>query len=236
MFRKLLFLSFLASLSVPAWAESTLTPHTARYQISIGILGGELVTRLRRSGDGFEASHVLYATGLTAVFLDGKVRERSQFVVTPEGIRPLTFRSRDSLTSEGEKAMITFDWEAGEARGTVDGKPMVTAIEGLAHDRVSIHYQLMKDLGNGAPAEAYTMFEIDKIRPLKVTLAGRKTVDTPAGRFNVVGVRHQAEGSKRATTLWCAEELGYLPVVIEQYRKGELRARAVLVEHRPGGG
>jgi len=30
------------------------------------------------------------------------------------------------------------------------------------------------------------------------------------------------------TTLWCVEELGYVPVLIEQHRKGKLRMRAEL--------
>ena len=54
-----------------------------------------------------------------------------------------------------------------------------------------------------------------------------------AGEFDVIGIRHQAEGSKRATTLWCAAELGYLPVVIEQHRKGKLRVRATLTDYTP---
>ena len=55
----------------------------------------------------------------------------------------------------------------------------------------------------------------------------------PYGRFDAVGIQHQAEGSKRITTLWCAEELGYLPVLIEQSRKGEVKVRAVLRDYQP---
>jgi hypothetical protein len=231
--RLLPILLALTVLSSHAFAGNSLTPHTARYEVTIGILGGELVTRLRETPDGYEASHVIYATGITAIFLDGKVRESSQFVVAADSIRPQTYRSRDTLTSDGDNATVHFDWDAGEARGTVNGEPLLATIDGLAHDRVSIHYQLMRDLMSGEPADAYLMFEVDKMRPLNVTSVGKKTVDTPAGRFEVVGIRHQAEGSKRATTLWCAEELGYLPVIIEQYRKGKLRARAELIKYRP---
>jgi hypothetical protein len=80
------------------------------------------------------------------------------------------------------------------------------------------------------------MFEIDRLRPVNITIVDQKTVEVPAGRFEVIGIRHQAEGSKRATTLWCAAELGYLPVIIEQHRKGELRVRATLTDYVPAPG
>ncbi|MDH3752084.1 MAG: hypothetical protein OEU40_15990, partial [Gammaproteobacteria bacterium] len=58
----------------------------------------------------------------------------------------------------------------------------------------------------------------------------------PAGEYEAVGIQHQAEGSKRVTTLWCVEELDYLPVIIEQHRKGKLRVRAVLNKYTPAAG
>jgi hypothetical protein len=33
--------------------------------------------------------------------------------------------------------------------------------------------------------------------------------------------------------LWCVEELGFLPVLIEQHRKGKLRVRASLRKYEP---
>ena len=54
-----------------------------------------------------------------------------------------------------------------------------------------------------------------------------------SGEFDVIGIQHQAEGSKRQTTLWCAKKLDYLPVVIEQHRKGKLRVRATLRRYTP---
>ena len=58
----------------------------------------------------------------------------------------------------------------------------------------------------------------------------------PYGRFEATGIQHQAEGSSRITTLWVVEELGYLPVIIEQHRKGKLQVRAVLTDYQPAPG
>jgi hypothetical protein len=58
-------------------------------------------------------------------------------------------------------------------------------------------------------------------------------VEVPFGIFDVTGIQHSRENSSRVTTLWCAEKLGYLPVIIEQHRKGKLGVRAVLTSYEP---
>ena len=65
-------------------------------------------------------------------------------------------------------------------------------------------------------------------------------VDAPEGRTHelhgiheLVGIEHQKEGSSRTTTLWCAPELDYLPVIIEQHRLGKLKFRATLTSYTP---
>ena len=46
-------------------------------------------------------------------------------------------------------------------------------------------------------------------------------------------MQHQKEGSSRRTLLWLAPELDYLPVLIEQYRRDELKVRATLRNYTP---
>jgi hypothetical protein len=234
-FRSLTLLVMLL-LAAPLAGAAELTPHSATYKVKISVLGGELKTRLTRTASGFEATHVIQATGISRVLARGSITEISRFDSVSDGVKPREYISKDTLTRDHTDATIRFDWEAGEARGTVNGEDVVAVIEGLAHDRVSIQYEVMHDLLNGEASDRYTMFEIDRLRPVNITIVDQKTVEVPAGRFEVIGIRHQAEGSKRATTLWCAAELGYLPVIIEQHRKGELRVRATLTDYVPAPG
>jgi hypothetical protein len=71
------------------------------------------------------------------------------------------------------------------------------------------------------------------MRVANVSNVGEKEVKTKAGTFLAVGIQHQKEGSSRTTTLWCVKELDYLPVIIEQHRKGKLTFRASLVSYLP---
>ena len=231
--RTLWLLCMLVPLGGTAHAEAALTPHTASYKVKISVLGGQLRTELHETEGGYSAVHEIKPTVMSRMFARGSIRESSEFDAGDDGIRPRSYESRDKLTRDKTNAAIEFDWDTGEARGTVDGEDVVSVMQELAHDRVSIQYQLMHDLLNDQPTRSYTMFEIDRLRPVTIRDAGTKTVRVPAGEFTVVGVSHQAEGSKRVTTLWCAEELGYLPVIIEQHRKGKLRVKATLTDYAP---
>lgn len=231
--RYLSMLPLLVLYATPLQAESLLTPHKATYKIKISVLGGQLDTELRRTATGYSATHIVEPTGMSRMFSRGSIVETSDFDSAPGGVRPREYVSDDTLSREEEHARIHFDWDTGEARGTVNGNDVVSVIEGLAHDRISIQYEVMHDLISGNASDKYTMFEIDRLRPVNVQIIGEKTVEVPAGEFQVIGVQHQAEGSKRVTTLWCAEQLGYLPVIIEQHRKGKLQVRATLNNYTP---
>jgi hypothetical protein len=91
----------------------------------------------------------------------------------------------------------------------------------------------MFDLLNGGARDSYFLQDAEELKPLSITNVGTRAVKVPYGRFDAIGIQHHREGSSRVTTLWCVEELGYLPVVIEQHRKGKLRLRAELSKYSP---
>ena len=233
---RLLVVLCTALCSPPLLAGPLLTPHSAVYEVRVSLVGGQLKTRLEATADGYLATHVIKPTGISGLVASGRIRETSEFHLAQDGVRPSEYSTRDTLTPERTKASIQFDWDSGEARGTVNGENVVSVMNAIAHDHVSIQYQLMHDLLQGDPDTQYTMFEIDRLRTVNVRIIGSKKVDVPAGTYEAIGIQHQAEGSKRVTTLWCVEELGYLPVVIEQHRKGELRVRATLSRYSPRAG
>lgn len=215
-----------------AGAES-LVPHAAEYEVKISLLGGRLNTHLSASDGYYAAVHRIEPTGIAGVIAGGSIEEMARFTVTDEGVVPQSYRSNDTLTNDKTQAEVEFDWDARKLEGTVDDAAYAVALEGLAHDRVSIQYQLMHDLLTGNPTDTYVLYDIDEFKTLEISRLGTRTMDVPAGEFRVVGIQHRKQGSSRVTTLWCAEELGYLPVVIEQHRKGKLQLRASLASYTP---
>jgi hypothetical protein len=231
MIRLILGLLLALGALMPAGAAD-LIPHTAEYKVKISVVSGRLNTELRATEDGFVATHVVRPTGLSKIITSGKMHVSSAFTTVADGVRPVTYHAIDTIRDEPE-AKIGFDWSTNRASGTVGNSPAEFQLEGLSHDAVSIQYALMYDLLNNQPDARYMVFDVDKMRPINVRNAGEKSVKTPAGTYDVVGIQHQREGSSRITTMWCAPALGYLPVVIERHRKGKLLFRATLKRYTP---
>lgn len=217
----------------PAQAAVNLTPHSAEYNVKISVVGGRLRTSLKESEAGYIAEHRIAPTGMSKLIARGKISEISEFALGAEGLEPIAYRSNDTLSRDKVSADIRFEWDSNRAFGTVNGADFEQELAGFSHDRVSIQYQLMQDLLNENPSENYRMFEVDKQKVLNIRTVEARTIKVPAGTFRAIGIQHQAKNSSRVTTLWCAEELGYLPVMIEQHRKGKIRVRAKLRNYTP---
>lgn len=214
-----------------ALAEPVLTPHSAEYRVKISVLSGRLTTRLDATDTGYAAIHRIEPTGMARVVAGGTIEETSLFDATEDGVLPVHYLSNDTLSRDKTSANIAFDWRNRTLAGTVNDQPISGTLDDVVHDRVSIQYQLMHDLKNAGAHGTYTLFDIDELKTLNITLIGSREFTVPAGTFTAVGVQHQAEGSSRITTLWCVPELDYLPIIIEQHRKGKLRLRATLSDY-----
>ena len=213
--------------------DRSLVPHTAEYRIQISLLAGQLTTTLKESADGYRAESIVRATGLSQIFANGEIKESSEFAFSPEGLRPRHFLSNDNLLGDLETVDFSFDWDSGTVTGHWNGEPFENRFEGVMHDRVSLQYGLMMNIFNGVHQERYFLQDAEKFKSLSIRNIGNETVTVPFGQFEATGIQHQAESSSRLTTLWMVEELGYLPVIIEQQRKGKLLVRAVLVDYHP---
>ncbi len=224
---------FVASvLAGPAIASESLTPHRAEYNAKISVASATLNTELQKTETGYVARHIVQPAGMSKMFTRGTMDVTSAFDQGDDGIRPVTFRAVDTIRKEPE-VNLSFDWDENQASGTVGTEEVLLQLDGLSHDSVSLQYQLMHDLLNGNAADEYVLFDVDKMHVATVTHAGSKRITTKAGKFDAVGIRHQKEGSSRTTTMWFVETLDYLPVLIEQHRKGKLNFKATLVSYTP---
>ncbi|MDH4109982.1 MAG: DUF3108 domain-containing protein [Gammaproteobacteria bacterium] len=229
-----LVLSFAALCAAPAYsAVESLAPHTAEYRIKISVLSGTMRTVVDQTAAGFSATSVITPNGMAKLLVNGVIEERSEFEENDEGVRPLAYSSNDTLSKEDKSMNFSFDWDRLEIAGTINDEDFVFKLDGEAHDRVSIQYELMHDLLNGREARDYAIVDGEELKELTVTNIGTQRVKVPFGEFDAIGIQHQARNSSRISTLWCVRELGYLPVLIEQHRRGKLRLRAELTDYVP---
>lgn len=214
---------------------ATLTPHKATYDVSISVLGGTLTSDLTAAGAGFMAKSVIEPTGVSRILVRGAIQENSYFLTDDHGVLPAQYRSIDTLSSDDQMVSLDFDWRRQTVEGVVNDREFRTELNGRVHDRLSIQYELMLDLLSGRSEQQYAMLDGDELKLLEVRNIGTRELKTPYGTFEATGIQHNKKDSTRITTLWCAEELDYLPIVIEQHRDGKLRVRAVLKSYEPHG-
>lgn len=218
-----------------ASAETHLTPHIAEYKVKVKVLSGKLRSEVRLTDEGYAAHSVLSAAGFASIFVRGDVSEQSLFSTTADGVRPIRYSSQDRISKKDKFMEFEFDWDDMQVTGTINDEAVNLALEDQVHDRVSIQYELMLDLLNDRQRSEYVLLDDFETELLSVTNVGSRSVKVPFGEFEAVGIQHRKKKSKseRITTLWCVRELDYLPVIIEQHRKGKLAMRAVLTRYEP---
>lgn len=193
-------------------------------------LSGGLSLVLESTDDGFTAESVLQARGLARLFLRGAIEEHVDFRVWHGRLRPTHYESRDSLSEDDQRTMIDFDWSALRAEESIGGSSQSYPLRPDSVDRLSLQFALMLALGQGRRDERLTLLDGEE-KSLQLVYEDTR-LRVPLGVFDAVKVRHQRDGSSRATVLWCARDLGYLPVRIEQYRRGRSHVKAELVRLR----
>ncbi len=227
----LLALLLMAGAANSSAADKTLTPHRATYKVKISVLSGEMQSRLDLAGDEYAVSSTIKPRGLARLITRGSIQENSTFRIEDEHVRPTSYSSSDSLSKGGGDVRMSFDWEGLEVFREVDGVASRAKLDSVVVDRATLQYALMFDLLNRHIQREYVLIESDEVKKLAVTIKSEKTVKVPYGEYDVIGVSHRAEASTRETTLWCAPSLGYLPVIIEQYRDGKIQGTIVLTEY-----
>ena len=211
-----------------AFSSELLTPHVAQYEVRISVLGGELNSRLENVDGSYVAISRVEPKGFARLLVRGSIEERSVFTIADGLVQSSKYSSSDTLTKHGQDIDMEFDWVQGTVTGHTSEGPLAMAATDGAIDRASLQYALMLDLMNDRLRDEYVLQDVDDVKRLIVSVEGEKFVDVPYGRISVIGITHSTTESSRKTTLWCAPSLGYLPVVIEQYRKGKLGGRVVL--------
>ena len=212
-----------------------LPPFSAVYEVrKAGLTLGRADLRFRRPAEGryYYRLHTR-PTGIARMVYSSEVREMSIGHVGPEGFRPDVYRYQRSGDDKAREAELRFDWTALEVVNDVADWAWRMDITRDTIDRVISPLQLMHDLA-ARPADTgelvYRIADGGELKTYLLTIDGRETVETPAGRFKALRIRRSDTDSDRRTILWVAPALRYLAVQVEQWEDGSRNFRLVLSE------
>jgi hypothetical protein len=90
----------------------------------------------------------------------------------------------------------------------------------------------MVDLLNGTVPEKFLLLDKNRTREYQYSRDGEETLATPGGSIPTIIYHSQKAGSPRVTRFWCAPSQGYIPVRVEQKRKGAVEWTMQIVSVR----
>jgi hypothetical protein len=232
-FTLLLACTLLAVASATASASSTVPqPFVATYAVTFrGLNGGKLRMQLR---PGEQAGQYVFETTanpstLASFFVNRNAVERSVLEATPDGPRPLSWLADDGKSGHEDDGKLQFDWKAQRVTGESEGKPVSLPTEPGMQDRMSMQVAVMASLQQGKEPGNIAMINDEHIRRYSYARTGTATMDTALGKIDTVIYESTRPGSNRLSRMWHAPSMGYLPVRMEQVRKGKVETVMTLV-------
>ena len=169
-----------------------------------------------------EPGHYLYTWTITArgIFrlYRSEVTQKSWLSVSADHIRPNRYRGEDGSSTVN----LDFDWGAGRASGTSEGKAVDLKLEERTQDVMSIQVEVMLDLKKGDLPKTFHIIDKDQIKEFIYTEEGNARIRTDLGELDTVIVSSQQTGNNRILRMWFAPSLGFVPVQAERTRDGKL--------------
>jgi hypothetical protein len=168
------------------------------------------------------------ARGVFRLALPDTITQVSEFSIVDGMVVPSHYEGDDGSSDTDRDVSLKFDWTAKRVTGTAENKPVDQPLQPGVQDSLSVQVALMCMLAAGKAPESFRLIDKDEVKEYQYTHEGEAKLDTPLGKLDTVIYKSQKTGSSRATTLWIAPSLGYLPVRAEQAKRGKRELQLTL--------
>jgi Protein of unknown function (DUF3108) len=219
-------ISVLAGILLASSSHATPLPHrfTATYDVKkAGITVGETKRVLSRvsnqSGTQYQFESITRPAGIARLLTNGQVVERSLWNYHQNKPRPQQYTFFNSGSKKNRNVRLDFDWAKHQVINTINGEPWAMPLEHGTQDKLLYQLRIMQDLPTTKTTLHYPVADGGKLKYYDIKVIGKERIRTKLGIFDTIRLRH-TKGSRK-TTLWCAEQLGYLPVRIEQQKNND---------------
>ena len=213
-----------------AGSASAIEDFTAEYTIYKGVVKMGSLTRslsLSKANDYVYDSR-MSTSGIASLFARRSVHETSSGRFNGDRFVPHSY-AYDKNNGE-KKFQLRFDYDNNQvARADSEGK-WQTQMPEIVFDKLVYQLQFMIDLARPQPPNPlhYEIADKNRLKHYQVDVLPPEVVQTPYGEFEAVRLERVKSGSKKRTTVWCAERLGWLPVKVEYRDKKGGIVNAVL--------
>lgn len=227
-----LLLVMTAAVAAHAQPATLPPPFKATYAVSYrGLQGGKLTMQWSREG---ESNRYMFETRvdptmLASLFISDNAVERSEVEATATGVRPLRWETDDGKSGQKGDGKLTFDWASHKVTGTYKGKAVELPLTAGVEDRLSIQISVMSALLQNREPGNISFVNGDDIREYTYTRGKTETMQSKLGPVETVIYESTRPGSDRLSRFWHAPSLDYVPVRLEQVRKGKVETVMELI-------
>lgn len=195
------------------------TPTLFEADYSIRVKGAQIAKMTRRFSRHENGAYQYYSetrtTGLMSLFRKDHIIENSEWQLQAQKLVPMDYYYDHSGGKKDRKVKITFDWENNRITNSIDGSSWKMPTAPNVMDKLLYQLAIMYDLQAGKTSLQYTVADGGKTKIYNFEILGEETVNTPLGKLLTVKLERHKPNSRRKSTLWCAKDLGYLPIKVE---------------------
>jgi len=209
-------------MALAAEADPGLTPFNAIYRLEHGNwqVGKRHLSLTQNKDKTYVLKSNATSEGLATLFVDNII-ERGTYRIINRIVTPLSYYY-EQIGGKKRKVRIDFDWRNGKATNTIGDDPWQMQIPPGTQDKLGLFLNLMNDLQKGQRDITYPIADGGKLKSYRFKTIKEEVLDTKLGEFQTVKLQRIRKKKKnRETFIWCAKELNYLTVRMEQYKRGE---------------
>lgn len=221
----------LASIADDPMKIETLAGFKAQYEARYAAFKADVWINLSQSDTPGEYSYevVTKARGLARLVRSGTGVEQSRFELTAGGPRSIEYRLDDGTEKVENDTVIDFDWNAGVAHSIYKDEAKDLELSAGTLDRLTADIAAIRKLRMGLEPGSYELVHRNSLRTYAFTPQGKEIITVPAGEFATVKYLYQRPGSSRSALIWYAPELDYVPVKVEQFKRGKAQIEMVAI-------
>ena len=197
------------ALQAPVFPVEALPDHlSVTYALTSAFADGRATYDWTRDGDHYRIRSEAQAVGFFTLFLEGRIWQESEGLVTPQGLRPDHFvEHRPNADDEG----IDFDWTYNFLVLNHGGEKYTAPISGNSVDWLSMIFQLaaMPPQGDAFDLQVFTQRKLYKFH---LRSLGVEEIDVPIGRLRARHLQHVDKDSGEVVDVWVGIDQHNLPV------------------------
>jgi hypothetical protein len=210
----------------PINRSTEITPFEVEYSVGNNLINAGIAKlKLKSNGDEWIYSLKTEPSGIFRLTGRGRIHEVSTISVSNEKLIPKSYSYKQSDNAKKRNIDAIFNWKKQELTIKRKGEEEIEALTDPVLDRLSVTLAIMTQVRNGFSRAEMQVLDAGKIKTMQFINEGRQRLKTKLGTLQTIVVRRLRKGSSRETLTWFAPSLNYVPVQIEQLKRGELVAR-----------